>query len=693
MFNFLNTALLAAAAAALIPFLLHLFSRRRVKVVPFSSIAFLKAMQKRQVRAIKIKQLLLLIIRTLIILAVVMAFARPATRGGYIGSHASVSAVILLDNSASMGLSVKDGRLFDLAVRKAKNVVAQMEQADEIAVITTVGEFSQPQKDRLFGNPASAQDIIDRIRLTDERADLGESYNRTASVLAERQNLNREIYFISDFQENSFDFDKQATPFDGQTLLVDLPGDDIDNTGIVGVDLGNQLIEVGTEFNVMAEIKNRSGTPVGDMLMSLYLDGRRVDQRGLRLKAGETRTESFRMMINDPGFHSGYVSLSDDDLLADNSWHYCFYIPDRFNVLVIGEDNLGSRLYRLALAPEENLRRHWSVHQAHYEQFPSLRLNEYDVLLLADYPLLAAGDIARVKEFVSRGGGVLINLGQKTDSANYNNYLADLTGVRLLSSFPREFSRGGYYRLTDFDYEHQILSIFDAGNQAEFKSYARIKAELTGDVAARIISRWSDGSPAITISSHGRGKVMLFNCDITPDISDFSLHPFFVPFVTRSVEFLSSDFSAHGESETAGSMPTRILRHGFNVRNEYQLELPDKTRRTVTGEYRDNSHFVACARLTQSGVYSIWNGGRESDRFAVNIDPDEGDLYRLDISDLTDYIDNAERLPYSADLAGFISEKRFGRELWQYFLMAALLLLALEMYIARDRGGQSPGGE
>jgi hypothetical protein len=36
-------------------------------------------------------------------------------------------------------------------------------------------------------------------------------------------------------------------------------------------------------------------------------------------------------------------------------------------------------------------------------------------------------------------------------------------------------------------------------------------------------------------------------------------------------------------------------------------------------------------------------------------------------------------------MAGFITEKRFGRELWQYFLVAAILLLVFEMFVARDR--------
>lgn len=696
MLNFLNTAVLVAAAAALFPFLLHLFSRRKVKVVPFSSINFLKAMQKRQVRAIKIKQLLLLIIRTLIILAVVLAFARPATRGGYLGSHATVSAVIVIDNSASMGLSAKDGRLFDLALRKARGIIGQLEQSDEAAVITTSGDFSTMQGENIFGNPAAAIDFLDHIELTDGRADLSEGFTRAADLLAERMNLNREVYIISDFQDNAFEPDKSFESFDGKTYLVDLPVEEVENYGIVSVDLGNQLIEVGTEIAVTAAVKKFSGAGDEEMLVSLYLDDSRVAQNGMGLKPGETGTLSFPLIVNNPGFHSGYLSLSDDDLLADNVYHFSFYIPDRFNILLAGEEELDSRLIRLALAPDENLRRHWSVQPVSYRSFSSANLGQYDVLILANYANLPGGDIGRIKEFVRRGGGLMVNLGQKADSAHYNDNLTELTGVTLTSLFPVQFSRSGHYLLSDFDLEHQILSVFKEGENNEplsFRSYARIKSEISGEGPVRLLARWSDGSPALTVSEFGRGRVMFFNCDISPEISDISLHPFFVPFLVRSCEYLSSDFSSHADQIWAGSAPTRTLRKSFNIKNEFTMVMPDGQRRILAGEMNTDTRSVECGRLDRSGIYRIMNGMTESDRFAVNIEPDEGDLYRSDWEQLTGRFPNAERLPYGTDLAGFIIEKRFGRELWHYFLMAAVILLALEMFIARDRGAPLPADE
>src|SRR5687768_4361997 len=101
---FLNPFILVAMAAASIPLLLHLLNLRKLRTVEFSSLKFLKELQKTRIRRLKLKQILLLILRTSLVIFAVLAFARPALHGsaGLPGSHASTTAVILIDDSFSM---------------------------------------------------------------------------------------------------------------------------------------------------------------------------------------------------------------------------------------------------------------------------------------------------------------------------------------------------------------------------------------------------------------------------------------------------------------------------------------------------------------------------------------------------------------------------------------------------------------
>jgi len=60
--NFLNPLVLLGMAAAAIPLILHLLNLRKLQTVEFSSLKFLKELQKTKIRNFKIKQILLLIL-------------------------------------------------------------------------------------------------------------------------------------------------------------------------------------------------------------------------------------------------------------------------------------------------------------------------------------------------------------------------------------------------------------------------------------------------------------------------------------------------------------------------------------------------------------------------------------------------------------------------------------------------------
>jgi uncharacterized membrane protein len=89
--TFLNPAILFGLLAASIPILIHLLNLRKLKKIEFSTLIFLKELQKNKIRKIKIKQWLLLLLRVLLILFIVLAFARPTLKSIAIGGTASTA--------------------------------------------------------------------------------------------------------------------------------------------------------------------------------------------------------------------------------------------------------------------------------------------------------------------------------------------------------------------------------------------------------------------------------------------------------------------------------------------------------------------------------------------------------------------------------------------------------------------------
>ncbi|HEX7345087.1 MAG TPA: BatA domain-containing protein, partial [bacterium] len=136
--TFLNSALLWGLLGAALPLLIHLFSRRKFPRIDFSTLRFLRRLQSQQMRRLRLRQWLLLLLRTLAIFLIAFAFLRPALRsrtGIAALSGSRISLVIILDASASMQAASQSGSCFDVARSAADSLLAMLNSGDRALVI------------------------------------------------------------------------------------------------------------------------------------------------------------------------------------------------------------------------------------------------------------------------------------------------------------------------------------------------------------------------------------------------------------------------------------------------------------------------------------------------------------------------------------------------------------------------------
>jgi hypothetical protein len=682
MFSFLNSTVLFAAAAALIPLIIHLFSRRKVKVVEFSSIRHLKEMQRRQLRRLKIRQLLLLMLRMLIILMVVLAFARPTVREGSIGTHASVAAVILLDNSASMNRFVIDGNLFEVARKRTTELLGTFSQSDQVSLLPL--DPSRDAGSDAFTTAAVALEKLSRISPGAARADIQTQLSKATDLLASATSLNREIYIVTDRQRSSLPQVDLLRDSKVNLYLVDLPLEDNDDLGVVALDLGGQLIQAGHDFDVVATIRNFGSRGSEQRIASLYLDGQHVAQSEFSVAPGAETTVRFTRSVSSTGFHSGFVEISDDNFPADNRQYFSFRIPDQFNLLVIDGDPV-TQFLTLALVPEGAGGQYWSVKRAAPEDLAGVDFRDYDVVVLAGAPRLAESYVSRLKSFVNSGKAVFITYGERTDIDYFNRTWSDMTGVTYDQPVRKDFSRAGYYSFKSFNLDHPIFSVFafEGGKPPEVKFYSLPELHVSKD--ARVLAVFTGDRPALVETTSGSGKVLTFTGPMALEYTDLASLGFFVPFVSRISEYLAADLTSLDVKLYAGQNISRALLQTSSAGNPVDMIAPDSTLSIVPPEEDKGSLVVRTGPLAQAGIYRLRQLGREIDRFAVNIDPAECDLAAADADQFALSLGTDKYRELSADtpLARVISEYRVGRELWQVFLWVALALLALEMLLGR----------
>ena len=122
--GFASAWMLLWGTAADIPIVLHLLHRRRQQTVSWAAMRLLLQVIEKQSKRVRIEQLILLLLRTLILLTLGLALARPFTSSQ--SASGTVAAqrpprlwIFVIDNSYSMGYRDEHGTRFASAQSRA----------------------------------------------------------------------------------------------------------------------------------------------------------------------------------------------------------------------------------------------------------------------------------------------------------------------------------------------------------------------------------------------------------------------------------------------------------------------------------------------------------------------------------------------------------------------------------------------
>ncbi|MFQ5453200.1 MAG: hypothetical protein ACE5D6_03325, partial [Candidatus Zixiibacteriota bacterium] len=560
----------------------------------------------------------------------------------------------------------------------------------EVILIPLVKSGSEEFQSR-FSSAAAAGKNLDLLSPGYGQANLGNALEEAVELLRNAVNLNKEIYLITDRQRTNLPEVNVLKNTDANIYLVELPLEKNDNLGITSIDFGGQIILPGHDFEITANVKNYSNVERHDIIASLFLDGNRTAQIDFKVPAGEETSVRFTRSVISTGFHSGYVELSDDKFPNDNRYYFSFRIPEHFNLLIIDGDQTGN-LLSLAMVPSRTLNQYWSVKKTQPENLAGVNFWEYDVIILTGAPELAKTYFKRIKSFLSRGKAVFITYHSQTDINYFNDNWSEITGVIYDKPLDENFSRAGYYSFLTFDADHPIFSIFGFENNQppEIKFYTLPSLHLINNT--KTLLHFTGNRPALVESSYGNGTVLTFTGPIAPLYSDITSHAFFVPFISRIAEYLASDLSGYDLHLFCGDNISRSLTTNISLRSSLELLTPDSSQYALVPEEELGSLVLRVKQTDTPGIYRINYPGKEIDRFAVNINPEECNLSVIDTDQLASAL-GAEKinlLKQNVELASLISQFRYGKELWHLFLWLAAALLIIEMLLSK---GSAPEEE
>jgi hypothetical protein len=532
--TFLNPLVLLGLAAASIPLLLHLLNLRKLRTVQFSSLRFLKEIEKTQIRSLKLQQLLLLLLRTLIIVCAVLAFARPILQSSVpvVGGHVPTSVVILLDDSYSMDYSDERGLRFQQAKRAALGICEGLKDGDELAVLTSSMVGSRA-KASFVRNIQMVREQVQRAETSPGTAKISDLLRQASALMPEALNFHREVYIITDAQFNAFGTSQDSAaiaPGDARVYLIPIGSNAKTNGQNLSVDtvaVTSAIFQKGSPVSVDARIRNTSAVDASGVVVRMMLNGTAVAQRSVDVPANSVRAVSLSAPVQAQGVVRGSVEIEGDAVAQDNKRWFAFHIPPAPNVVLV-TSQLRSSFVR-ALYQVESAKGLFALRTASVSELGALDLDKTDVIMLTESVPVAQH--RRLLEYVQRGGALVVF--SPGDDADFSAFLQQLgLGAIAHASFAQS-EPGGF---AGTDKTHPLFAgVFSASLQKTIVESPKIfdAYPCTGGQPIITMARGS----FLAENTVGEGRVLY--CAVSPTLqaSSFPLTGLFPVVVLRSIPY------------------------------------------------------------------------------------------------------------------------------------------------------------
>lgn len=684
--QFLNPAVLLGLAAALIPLLLHFLTLRRPRPFLFSSLRFLQELQRSTVRRFRLRQLLLLAVRIAMIATIVLAFARPVIPGPapLLGTRAPASVVVLVDNSASMGLAEGSGERFRQLQQEAERFLRSLHAEDEVAILPLV---PPPQWQAAeWGHPRGALTrALAELTVQPGHGDLLAALEQAALLLQRASHLYRFILVLSDFQRSTFpQLSSEAHLFDARTSLyaVRVGPATLSQTVLLidSVALETQLRALGEPARISARVR-AFGNGLADAVIGLFWGNERVAQQRVTVRAGELRTVLLTGIPQRAGFLPAVVAAEGNTATLGERRYVGFALPEPFPVGLLVDD--GARSFvEAALSAFPASRSPFQLHFLPPSVLESADLSNFRVLVIANAHL-SESHLQRIEAFLRAGGGVVMLAAGGRAAELLPQWLTRL-GLRA-----REYqlSPAQPATLTGADRHHPLFAgVFTGEARGERLPETPTLRRLIAVEGGTPLLQSSLGSVLV---EHRIGQGLLIFCGLAadPTWSEFPRSGLFPTILVRATLL-------------AGPAATPVFFHDAGERVSLMLTTPTDaatireptgSRYTVPALQLSSGTRLELGRLQSVGSYELTTaGGLPLATLNINVPATELQLEYADEQTLTAWFHQLlspaasfRYFPSAAELLARAHQEATVTELWRYFLGLALVLAALELVLSR----------
>jgi hypothetical protein len=739
MFDWLiNPWMLAALVAMALPIIIEWLFRRRRQRIAFPAMRYLMNPKKR--RRVRLQDLILLLVRTVVPGLLVFALARPLLRPdtGDGTDRQPRHVVIVLDGTYSMGQAIGQTTAFAVAQTMGQDVVRGLPKDARISFIY-LGNKAEVIKERTADHD-SVHDAIGRTKVSDMAGNMADAIAAVDRLLDSSRGEASDLFVISDLQRSTW----QPTPQDDRdaralllrlagrcaAFVLDTGGENGFNAYLTRFEPRDKLLAVGMECFFEADLEVRNMPATAKLLVTLYADEDKLAAQATQpdqqkpgkivtreLQMADMRdgkaTLAFNHTFVEPGEHLLRVELEGDGLAVDNQQFYLASVPANVEVLIVDPKHdsavtadpfaSNSGFLRIAVAPTTppgfDRLSPFAVTVRRPEGVMQLNLDRFAVVSLTNVGTLSDSLVSRLEQYVEGGGNLLIFAGEAVVPYEYNLKLlkggkgllpcelAPAVGVRPEQAAGQLLALS--YAAPGGQPHSAVAEVRQMTRQAAAPSIARylpLKLRNQAGELGRPVAFLSNQQPAICERTFGQGKVMLVNTS-----ADASWNHLVY---TGEYMVLLQELLRHLVDAPDRAVNLRIgatFRQPVLLTSQYLLlRRPDLSKVRIAPVPQGHLWRIAFEDTSQQGIYEVDTTVEVMPRrrFVVNMAATEGDLTRLDAEGFRRDLAQAGASYWGPDKAiqRALEARHSVKEFAWLFLWGLLLLLGVETLLATRFG-------
>lgn len=674
---FLYPNFLWALTALAIPVIIHLFQLRRFKRIDFPNVQFLQEVTQQTRSRKKVRHWLVLLARLFALACIVLAFAQPTLKdasGTVVAGQRAVG--LYLDDSWSMDGQNAAGRLLDQARTDAQDVVMAYKPTDRFQVLTNRFEGRQQM---LLGR--------DEALAAAGQVEVG-PYSRPLSQVMERQHEAlvhsdapvKQAFLFTDLQRYVTDVDQWKNDSAVHTVIVPLEAANTNNLAVDSVWFDSPVRRLNQLEKLHVRVLNHGNQEMHNVPLKLTIDGR---QRAMATfsTGANAAVDTVISFTNDAiGFHRGEVSITDRPIEFDNVFHIAYRTAEKLRVLLVsGGDAESDRDIAAVFSGD-------SVHAftvQPYRQIDLASLVKQDLVVLNALPDVPSGLASALDEFVKGGGSLAVFPAADADHVSYSPFLGrfgasigarDTAGVKV----DRIDLRSPFFR--------DVFSTMPANVDLPM---VRTRYAINPAPAASVLLRLMNGTAFLSATPVDKGTVYLSAAPLGAAGGTFNRHALFVTSMLRMAELARPMGALYHIIGDEAAIPLEgVDLEGDaapHLRGPGGTDIIPEVRRTVAG-----LSLVLHDEALAPGPYAVTANDDTVAVLALDLPRKEGDLSAYTPDQLKEELAKRGITTITVlektgnELTPILKNLDQGSKLWKWFILAALVFLALEILLIRS---------